>query len=123
MFTGIVQSMAVVRSIRSGGTHTRLTLEAPNLVRPISNGASISVSGVCLTVTKSDAVTIDFDIVPETLSRTTLGSLAAGHRLNLEASLRAGDPIDGHIVQGHIDGIAKVTAVSINGRGHTVTFE
>jgi riboflavin synthase len=123
MFTGIVQTTGVVQAVRPGATHTRLAIEAPKLPRPISTGASISVSGVCLTVTTSDPSSLEFDVIPETLSRTTLGSLRTGSHVNLEPSLRAGDPLDGHVVQGHIDGVARVNAISKDKDGHTVRFE
>jgi riboflavin synthase len=120
MFTGIVQASGVVRSIRSAGSEVRLVLDAPGLPGPILAGASVCVSGVCLTVARSDAQTIEFDVVAETLSRSTLSSLKPGDRVNLERSLRAADHLDGHIVQGHVDGTAIVSRISSD---HTVTFE
>ncbi|MDM8007051.1 MAG: riboflavin synthase [Phycisphaerae bacterium] len=120
MFTGIVQASGVVRSIRSTGSEVRLVLDAPGLPGPILAGASVCVSGVCLTVARSDAQTIEFDVVAETLSRSTLSSLKPGDRVNLERSLRAADHLDGHIVQGHVDGTAIVSRISSD---HTVTFE
>lgn len=108
MFTGIVQAVGTVRSIQSSASGMRLHLEAPGIRRPIADGASICVNGVCLTVTSSDETFIAFDVVAETLTRSTLGKLSAGRRVNLEASLRAGDPLDGHLVQGHVDGVARV---------------
>ncbi|HPD29262.1 MAG TPA: riboflavin synthase [Phycisphaerae bacterium] len=120
MFTGIVQAKGTVRSVRPTGNGVRLVLDAPGLPRPISNGASVCVSGVCLTVTRCDAQTIEFDVVAETLSRSTLGGLKPGDRVNLERSLRAADRLDGHIVQGHVDGTAIVSGISSD---HTATFE
>lgn len=122
MFTGIVQATGVVRSIQRGSTGARLTLDAPDLTRPITDGASVCVSGVCLTVIHSDDITIEFDVVPETLSSSTLGSWSAGRRVNLERSLRAGDPMDGHVVQGHVDGTARVSRIGNDGQGHVATF-
>lgn len=120
MFTGIVQATGIVRSARSTGNEVRLVLDAPGLARPIPTGGSVCVSGVCLTVTRWDAQTIEFDVVAETLSRSTLGKLKPGNRVNLERSLRPGDGLDGHIVQGHVDGTATVARISSD---HTVTFE
>lgn len=122
MFTGIVQATGTVRSIRTGSTAARLALNAPALPRPIPPGSSLAVSGVCLTVCASDDTLIEFDVVPETLARSTLGALAAGARVNLERSLRVGDPLDGHVVQGHVDGVARVLAVRDGTQGHVVTF-
>ncbi len=122
MFTGIVQAMGVVRSIQRGSTGIRLTLEAPELDRPLPDGASVCVSGVCLTVTRSDEIGVEFDVVPETLLRSTLGSWSPGGRVNLERSLRAGEAMDGHLVQGHVDGIARAAAIRRGSEGHVVTF-
>lgn len=122
MFTGIIQATGTVRSIQRGSTSTHLMLDAPDLPRPITDGASVCVNGVCLTVTKSDPTSLEFDVVPETLSRSTLGSLSVADRVNLEPSLRAGDPLDGHMVQGHIDGIAEVRDIRTGSGGHIYTF-
>lgn len=120
MFTGIIQAQGIVRSVRKTGDGARLELDAPDLPRPIAHGASVCVSGACLTVVGGGPTTIEFDVVGETLTRSTLGSLAAGKHVNLELSVRAGDRLDGHIVQGHVDGMAVVRRVE---RDHVVTFE
>lgn len=122
MFTGIVQAVGTVRSIRSESTGARLTLDCAELVRPIELGASVCVSGVCLTVTADDCKSLSFDVVPETLSRSTLGTLRPGDRVNLERSLRAGDRMDGHVVQGHVDGAARVVRVSSGLEGYVLEF-
>lgn len=114
--------MGTVRSIRSGSAGYRLVLEAPGLPRPLTNGCSICVSGVCLTVTRSDAHLIEFDVVPETISRSTLGDSRPGDVVNLEPALRAGDPMDGHIVQGHVDGVATVRDIREDGGGYLMEF-
>jgi len=122
VFTGIIQAVGAVRSIRKESTASRLVLSAPDLPRPIADGASICVNGVCLTVTRSDETNVEFDVVPETLSRSTLDLLSAGDRVNLEPSLRVGDSMDGHIVQGHVDGVAHVKEIRKGTEGHVVTF-
>ena len=122
MFTGIVQAMGVVRSFRPGSTGARLAVDAPDLPRPIPDGASLCVSGACLTVTCSDEIRTEFDVVPETLARSTIGSWSPGRRVNLERSLRAGDPMDGHVVQGHVDGTARVRSLDRGGQGHICTL-
>lgn len=123
MFTGIVQSMGVVHSIRQGSNGARLALNAPDLPRPIPLGSSICVSGVCLTVCAGDAQRVEFDVVPETLTRSTLGTLAPGSRVNLERALRPTDGLDGHMVQGHVDGIARVREIRTDAGGHVAVFE
>lgn len=122
MFTGIIQAMGTVQTLSRGSAGARLVLAAPDLSRPITDGASICVSGACLTVIKSDETHIEFDVVPETLTRSTLGSLKPGDRVNLEPSLRAGDRMDGHIVQGHVDSIARIAQIQRDSGGHVIRF-
>lgn len=122
MFTGIIQAVGVVRSVRPTSTGARLDVAAPDMERPIADGASICVNGACLTVVSCDATSITFDVVPETLNRSTLGSLRPGARVNLEPSLRADGRLDGHIVQGHVDGKARVRHVEQSGRDSVWTF-
>ena len=122
MFTGIIQTVGSLRSIRRTSTGARLIVDAPALARPIPDGASVCVAGVCLTATTSDPVTVTFDVVPETLSRSTLGSATPGTDVNLERSLCAGDGLDGHIVQGHVDGIAEVKEIRRDDAGHRLTL-
>src|SRR5919205_2654755 len=106
MFTGIVREVGRVVSFDGH----RLVLDAETTA---AAGDSVAVDGVCLTAV--DGTQLAFDVVDETLSRTTLGSLAAGDRVNLEPALRAGDPLGGHIVQGHVDGTGEVAEASDDG--------
>jgi riboflavin synthase alpha subunit len=123
MFTGIVQALGIVQNIHRRSTGARMVVDAPDLERPIADGASICVNGTCLTVVASDQARIEFDVVHETLSRTTLGDLSPGHRVNLEPSLRPSDRVDGHFVQGHIDGTARIRQVGSGSAGQLWTFE
>jgi len=118
VFTGIIQTMGTVRALVRQPWGARLEIDAPDLERPIADGASIAVNGVCLTVTGSNPRQITFDIVHETLARTTLGGLQAGSRVNLERSLRADALLEGHLVQGHVDGTATVTQIRRAGGEH-----
>jgi riboflavin synthase len=86
-------------------------------------GDSIAVSGCCLTVTAADGETLEFDAVPETIARTTLGGLEPGAEVNLEPALRAGEPLGGHFVQGHVDGRARVAALDPEGDGARLRLE
>ncbi len=122
MFTGIVQATGVVRSVRQYAAGARLVIDAPDLRRPLLDGASVCVDGACLTVVRSDDSMIEFDVVPETLSRSTLGALATGNVVNLEPSLRVGDSLDGHMVQGHVDGTARVANIRAAGPERVWTF-
>lgn len=113
MFTGLIEHVGEVtgREEREGGA--RFTIRGPGLVPELVPGDSVAVDGVCLTVTEPPDADGSFavDAVPTTLGRTTLGEVGAGRRVNLEPAVRAGDPLGGHIVQGHVDGVGTVVAV------------
>jgi riboflavin synthase len=122
MFTGIVERLGKVVAAcrRAGGLEITIApLAAPGLPpwRPVVLGESISVSGVCLTVARSGrgGKEVTFQAVPETVSKTTLGGLRAGDRVNLERSLAVGDLVGGHFVTGHIDGTGKIHSVEPQG--------
>jgi riboflavin synthase len=85
-------------------------------------GDSVAVDGCCLTVARRDGPVLAFNAVAETLRRTTLGGLAAGDRVNIEPALRVGDPMGGHWVQGHVDGIGEVVRIEEEGEARNVTF-
>lgn len=108
MFTGLVQSLAIVTKIELQDPGARLVIEEPLIAVRAAVGDSIAVNGCCLTVVNIDDSHMSFDAGPETLSRTNLGQLSPGDRVNLETSLRLGDQIGGHLVTGHIDGIGAV---------------
>lgn len=113
MFTGIVQTVASVLSLDPTPTGARLSLEAPGFAPDAHPGESIAVAGVCLTLVHPDPLT--FDLVPETLARTTLGRVRTGARVNLERSLRPDSLLGGHLVQGHVDALARVEHVFTSG--------
>jgi riboflavin synthase len=119
MFTGLVREVGTVASMVDG----RLTIEAPETARGVQLGDSIAIDGVCLTVVAFNGATLSFDAVPETLSRTALGTLDSGSRVNLEPALRAGEALGGHYVQGHVDGVGAVQTVAPEGEGRRVRFE
>ena len=107
MFTGIIQHVGRVVAVDVGADARRLRIDVGPLADRLARGGSVSVDGVCLTVSALSGPRADFDAVPETLRRTTLASLAVGDRVNLEPALPAGAPLDGHIVQGHVDALAE----------------
>lgn len=124
MFTGIVQSVGEVRAITPRNGDVELSISAPGLgLESVALGDSISVSGCCLTVTRLDGSTFAADASLETLNVTTLGSWRAGQRINLEKALCAGQPLGGHYVTGHIDGIATVASLAKDGRSIRVEFD
>jgi riboflavin synthase len=123
VFTGLVSASARVTALRASGAGGALVVERPRAYSDAALGESIAVSGVCLTVVPPvDARTLAFDVSPETLARTTLGTLAPGARVNLERALSASDRLGGHVVAGHVDGTAEVLSVARSGDSWTFTF-
>jgi len=123
MFTGIVQELGTVESIDGDETGVRIRLRAPGTAAAAQPGDSVAVNGVCLTVTGVEDGVMAFDVVPETLSRTALGRLGPGVSLNVEPALRAGEPLGGHIVQGHVDGVGRVRSLAPEGDGARLEVE
>jgi len=121
MFTGIVQHVGQIRAVRASGGGRRLTIDLGPLATGLAAGDSVAVAGVCLTAAAMDGEAAEFDIVPATLERSNLGALRAGAKVNLERPLRADRGLEGHIVQGHADGVAKVAAIR-RGTDWTVEF-
>jgi riboflavin synthase alpha subunit len=114
MFTGIVREIGRVEAVERGGEGARLRVRA-RLAPDLAEGDSVSVNGTCLTVASGADGAFDADVVNQTLSVTTLGELVPGESVNLEPALLAGDPLGGHIVQGHVDAVGEVAAVSEDG--------
>ncbi|MBX9244573.1 riboflavin synthase [Actinotalea ferrariae] len=104
MFTGIVEEIGTVVAVERGTGDARLTLRGAVVTQGTRLGDSIAVDGVCLTVTDLDGDRFGVDVMPETLARSTLGALAPGSAVNLERAVRADGRLDGHLVQGHVDG-------------------
>jgi riboflavin synthase len=118
VFTGLVREVGDVVGFDGG----RLTVAAAGTAAGAQVGDSVSVDGVCLTVVARDDSALSFDAVPETLGRTSLGALGPGSRVNIEPALRAGEPLGGHYVQGHVDGLGSVRSVEPEGEGKRVGF-
>ena len=119
MFTGIVSA---VGTVCEAGPH-RLGIEHPSTARKLKLGASVAVNGCCLTVVRKSRTAFFADVVPETLRRTNLGATKLGAKVNLELPLAANGLLDGHLVQGHVDAIAKVKRVSAAAAGLEVVIE
>jgi riboflavin synthase len=118
MFTGLVMRTGMVAGKGSG--RLRVELQPP---LDLSEGASIAVNGVCLSVVEIDENGFEVDVMEETLRRSSLGALSDGDWVNLEMPLRVGDPLDGHMVQGHVDGTGSVTEVREEGTSKVVRVE
>ena len=112
MFTGLVEATGTLLDIAHGERSARLTVQAPIVSQDAHLGDSIAVNGCCLTVVAQEGERLTFDAVPETLARTNLGALSPGDSVNLERPLAVGARLGGHFVQGHIDGVGIVRAVT-----------
>ncbi|HEY7197664.1 MAG TPA: riboflavin synthase [Gaiellaceae bacterium] len=123
MFTGIVRELGRVEAVEGGDDGLRVRVRAPETAAGASIGDSVSVNGVCLTAVAVEDGTLAFDAVPETLRRSSLGALEAGAAVNLEPAVRAGEPMGGHIVQGHVDGVGRVVSLEPEGEGARLTVE
>jgi len=124
MFTGIVVASGLVTAIAPKGGDLELAIEAQGLdPARLSIGDSICVQGVCLTVTRKHGSIFFADASRETMTKTTLGTLTAGSKVNLEPSLRAGDALGGHLVSGHVDGVGKLREAVADARCRRLEFE
>jgi len=123
VFTGIVRERGRVVSVALGDGGAHLRIEAPETAAAAKAGDSIAVAGCCLTATAVADGALEFEAVPETLARTTFGTLARDAEVNLEPALRAGEPLGGHFVQGHVDGRGLVVALEPEGEGARLRFE
>lgn len=119
MFTGIIQQLATVASLKAGPQGARLSL-LPEQPWMVEAGESVAVDGCCLTALA--ATGLEFDLSPETLQRSTLGTLKPGAKVNLERALRMGDALGGHLVGGHVDHVGKVVAVKEQGENRELRF-
>jgi len=118
MFTGIIEEIGVVGSVRRRGEGFALSVEASTVAAGLKSGDSVSVNGACLTVIETaPGRSFCVEVVPETLEKTNLVFLSAGHRVNLERSLKLGDRLSGHLVLGHVDGVGEVTRLTRAGLG------
>lgn len=121
MFTGIVQGTGTIISIDKKGTSSTLSIDLGELSSHLSLGSSVSIDGVCMTVTSQKDTIVFFDAIQETLSRTTLGQAVEGDVVNLERALKMGDELGGHLLSGHI--MCKSSVVSRKDNGEGVDLE
>lgn len=123
MFTGIVEELGTVVRLDRRGADARLEVAGPTVVAGTRPGDSIAVDGVCLTVVELSGDTFAVDVMPETLDRTALGGLQTGSRVNLERAVRADGRLDGHIVQGHVDGVGTLRSRTPGERWDDLAFD
>jgi riboflavin synthase len=123
MFTGIIESLGNIKTIRSSGRGgKRFSIVADINLDGTDIGESIAVNGACLTVVEIDGKRFEVDVSPETLEKTTLGNARTGERVNIERAMRLSDRLDGHLVSGHIDGVGTITGKKITGNTVVITF-
>jgi riboflavin synthase len=122
VFTGLVRGLGRVALLDRSRDGARLEIETP-LASELRDGDSVAVNGVCLTATELSDGSFAAEAMNETLARTSLGGVRPGTNVNLELALRAGDPLGGHLVQGHVDGVGTVTDVSDDGFARRIEIE
>ena len=123
MFTGIVRERGRVEAVAGGAGGIELRVRAPGTAARTAVGDSVALNGCCLTATAVDDGAMAFHAVPETLERTSLTALSAGAELNVEPALQAGEPLGGHYVQGHVDGVGRVRSLAPEGDGARLWIE
>jgi len=123
MFTGIVQGVATIAEVTRTQDIVKLEVEFPKgALESLRQGASISIDGCCLTVTSFSKTTAIFDLVPETVAKTTFRERKVGSRVNYERSLKLGEEIGGHILSGHVDVVASISSLEAGDKSRVVTF-
>jgi riboflavin synthase len=122
MFTGLIEDVGKIAALRMDNHAAVLTVQTKLALGGMSRGASIAVNGACLTVVKKTAKAFTVDVSPETLKRTSLRELAVGSAVNLERPMRLADRLGGHLVTGHVDGLAKILAMSTEGEFTIIRF-
>jgi len=122
MFTGLIQDMGEIQSLRHGDGGVSLTISTQLDLRSVKVGDSVAVEGVCLTVVEVSGRTFSVEVSPETLGRTTLTNLKKGQPVNLETALKMSDLLGGHLVSGHVDGTGEIAAVAREGNSLRYRF-
>ena len=112
MFTGLISHLGNVKSIELNGDSAKLNIQSPEIAGDIKIGDSVAVNGVCLTVTEFDPQGFAVDVMVQTLNLTSTGKLKQSDQVNLELATKSSDRLGGHIVQGHVDGVAQVVAIA-----------
>ena len=122
MFSGIIESTGLIRDVVDRETTRRFRVEAPDLASDLGAGDSVAVDGACLTVTDVHEDGFSVDVIGTTLSRTIAGSYGDGRRVNLERALAMGARLDGHLVQGHVDGMGHINQIVKEGEFWSMDF-
>ncbi|RKE00093.1 riboflavin synthase [Marinifilum flexuosum] len=108
MFTGLIEEIGQIKAIERGAKSIRLSISANKIMDDVKLGDSIATNGICLTVISFDSAGFTADVMPETMNRTSFGTLGTGSKVNLERAVRVGDRLGGHMVSGHVDGLGEI---------------
>jgi riboflavin synthase len=123
MFTGLIEQVCTVKSAQTSAGAVKLTIDLGKLADECKIGDSVAISGVCLTIAGLEGGLVWFDVSAETLKTSNLTKLTAGSKVNVELAMKIGDRFGGHIVQGHVDGVAKIKTVDKRGEFADIRFE
>ncbi len=123
MFTGLIEEIGIVQSIRVKGESATISIAAHEITKDIKVGDSVNTNGACLTVTSFSTSGFTVDAVAETMRKTNLSKLKSGDKVNLERALQLSDRLGGHMVSGHIDGTGTINQIKTEGNAHIVTIE
>jgi riboflavin synthase len=123
MFTGIIEEVGELKKKVQAGNSTKLTILCNNIISNSKNGDSISVNGICLTITKKDINCLTFDVMPETMNSSNISNLKLSDKVNLERAVKLSDRLGGHIVSGHIDGTGTITEIKKDENAIWLTIE
>ena len=123
MFTGLIEQVCSIQTVQPGAGTAKLTIDLGKLADECKIGDSVAVSGVCLTVSGLEGNLVRFDVSGETLTKSSLGKLTSGSKVNVELAMKIGDRFGGHIVQGHVDGVAKIKTIDKRGEFADIRFE
>jgi len=122
MFTGLIQSLGSIKKLMPNQSGMGIEIEAPDIIQDIAIGDSVAVNGVCLTATACLARSFIVQAVHTTIQKTSIGTLYKGAQVNLELALRASDRLGGHIVQGHVNGLARIESITAIGQSYRITI-
>lgn len=117
MFTGLIEQVGIVASLIRTSNAVKLAISAPKIFDDVKPGDSIAVDGACLTVTAARRNFVEFDVSPETLKRSTLNEIRIGDKVNIEKALAVSGRLGGHLVSGHVDGVAEIKNKIVSGEG------
>ena len=123
MFTGIIKTIGEIQAIMKENDSLRFFISCPKIFENVDQGSSVCVSGVCLTVTGKDNSNLIFEVMPETIRKSILGTVKVGDKLNLENSLLVGDEMGGHFVYGHVNTVGRVVNIENEGEDKLVSVE